>query len=83
MPRYNHSGPDALTFRHTGGHPPPLSAPAISGLDREIREALSIAATPPQKREPKPSKPRWTLKRLVKWLWSLPLQSRTGQVLSL
>ena len=20
--RYNHSGPDALTYRHTGGHPP-------------------------------------------------------------
>ena len=36
-------------------------------LDKTIRTALEIAATPPQKREVEPE-PRWTLKRLVKWV---------------
>lgn len=36
-------------------------------LDNVIREALTIAATPPQKREQSPL-PRWTLKRLVAWV---------------
>ncbi len=69
--RYNHSGPDALNFRHTGGHPSLLSKEAVSDLDGLIREALAVAATPPQKRKKKQSsQPRWTLKRLVKWLES-------------
>ncbi len=66
--RYNQRGPEALTFRQTGGHPPVLSKDAVSGLDDLIREALAVAATPPQKRKQENHQPRWTLKRLVKWL---------------
>ncbi len=66
--RYNNNGADALKFRHTGGHRPLLSQDAVSGLDGLIREALAVAATPPQKRKEQTHQPRWTLKRLVKWL---------------
>ena len=68
--RYNQRGPEALTFRQTGGHPPLLSKDAVSGLDGLIRKALAVAATPPQKRKQENHQPRWTLKRLVKWLES-------------
>ncbi len=36
-------------------------------LDTVIRDALTLAATPPQEREQSPP-PRWTLKRLVAWV---------------
>ena len=36
-------------------------------IDRVIRHALEVAATPPQKRTQTPL-PRWTLKRLVAWV---------------
>jgi transposase len=36
-------------------------------IDRVIRHALEVAATPPQKRTEVPL-PRWTLKRLVVWI---------------
>lgn len=36
-------------------------------MDREIRHALELAATPPQERKEDPI-PRWTLKRLVNWV---------------
>jgi transposase len=44
-----------------------LSDQEKQALDNVIREALTIAATPPQKREQSPL-PRWTLKRLVAWV---------------
>jgi transposase len=67
--RYNSAGPQSLTFRHTGGHPSVLSAEVEQSLDETIREALNLAATPPQERLPAlvPT-PRWTLKRLVSWV---------------
>jgi len=68
--KYNQKGADAFTYKRTGGHPPPLSVDAVMGLDGLIREALTVAATPPQKREQKSYQPRWTLKRLRKWLES-------------
>lgn len=39
-------------------------------MDRLILDALVAAATPPQNREQKSNQPRWTLKRLVKWIES-------------
>ena len=45
-----------------------MSVDAVMDLDGLIREALATAATPPQKREKKSHQPRWTLKRLGKWL---------------
>ncbi len=47
-----------------------ISKDAVSGLDGLIREALAVAATPPQKRKQQTHQPRWTLKRLGKWLES-------------
>mgnify|MGYP006287199355 FL=1 len=37
------------------------------GVDHTIRQALDVAATPPQQRREDPV-PRWTLKRLVRWV---------------
>lgn len=65
--RYNSSGPESLTFRHTGGHPSVLSAEVEQVLDETIREALTFAATPPQERLSSPI-PRWTLKRQESWV---------------
>ncbi len=42
-------------------------------IGNQIKEALKIAALPPQARKTKPI-PRWTLKRLVQWVqqkWEL------------
>jgi transposase len=64
---YNRSGPEALVYRHSGGHPPLLPGSVEQAIDQVIREALDIAATPPQKRQQLPP-PRWTLKRLVAWV---------------
>ena len=36
-------------------------------LGNQIREALALAAVPPQQRKQKPI-PRWTLKRFVQWI---------------
>jgi transposase len=36
-------------------------------LGKEVRKAIELAAKPPQERQEQP-KPRWTLKRLVKWV---------------
>lgn len=47
-----------------------MSVDAVWGLDGLIREALVVAATAPQKQENKSHQPRWTLKRLEKWLES-------------
>ena len=47
-----------------------MSVNAVSELDGLIRKALVVAATPPQKKESKSHQPRWTLKRLGKWLES-------------
>lgn len=33
-------------------------------MDKQIRDSLKLAATPPQQRQEQPQ-PRWTLKRLV------------------
>lgn len=44
-----------------------MSTDVKQGLDEVIREALTIAATPPQERQQSPP-PRWTLKRLVRWV---------------
>ena len=49
------------------GATPPLSDAVKAGLDQTIREALEVAATPPQARQGDPL-PRWTLKRLVRWV---------------
>jgi len=65
--RYNSEGIEALTFKQTGGRPPLFSKKVEEGLDKTIRTALEIAATAPQKRVVEPE-PRWTLKRLVKWV---------------
>lgn len=37
------------------------------GVEQTIRQALDVAATPPQQRSEEPL-PRWTLKRLVRWV---------------
>lgn len=37
------------------------------GVEQTIRRALEVAATPPQQRTEEPV-PRWTLKRLVRWV---------------
>lgn len=37
------------------------------GVDQTIRQALAVAAIPPQQRTEEPI-PRWTLKRLVRWV---------------
>ncbi len=65
--RYNTYGSEALTYRHSGGHPPPLSDAVTCGVDQTLRQALEVAATPPQQRTEDPI-PRWTLKRLVRWV---------------
>jgi transposase len=44
-----------------------LSKAVETEIDQVIRQALDIAATPPQKRTEDPI-PRWTLKRLVVWI---------------
>jgi transposase len=44
-----------------------LSAEVKRGVDQTIRHALDVAATPPQQRIEEPV-PRWTLKRLVRWV---------------
>jgi hypothetical protein len=44
-----------------------LSVEVRQAVDGVIREAIAIAATPPQKRKQTPL-PRWTLKRLVVWV---------------
>jgi transposase len=45
---------------------PPFSSTIEQALDTQIRDALKLAATPPQQRQKRPQ-PRWTLKRLVSW----------------
>ena len=47
---------------------PPLSDAVKAGLDQTIRDALEVAATPPQDRQGDLLLPRWTLKRLVRWV---------------
>jgi transposase len=44
-----------------------LSDEVKRGVDQTIRQALDVAATPPQQRTEVPL-PRWTLKRLVRWV---------------
>jgi hypothetical protein len=44
-----------------------LSDEVKRGIDQTIRQALEVAATPPQQRTSDPI-PRWTLKRLVEWI---------------
>jgi transposase len=44
-----------------------LSSEVKQALDGGIRDALSLAAIPPQERASSP-RPRWTLKRLVAWV---------------
>jgi transposase len=44
-----------------------LSDEVRHGVDQTIRQALEVAATPPQQRTSDPI-PRWTLKRLVGWV---------------
>jgi transposase len=44
-----------------------LSEEVECGIDQTIRHALELAATPPQERKEEPI-PRWTLKRLVRWV---------------
>jgi transposase len=44
-----------------------LPAVVEQGVAAVIREALDLAATPPQQRAT-PTQPRWTLKRLVAWV---------------
>ena len=44
-----------------------MSKPIEEAIDNQIRDALKLAATPPQERNQMP-KPRWTLKRLVCWV---------------
>jgi transposase len=44
-----------------------LSDEVKRGVDQTIRQALEVAATPPQQRTEEPV-PRWTLKRLVRWV---------------
>ena len=44
-----------------------MSDAAKAGIDQTIRDALEAAATPPQTRKADPL-PRWTLKRLVRWV---------------
>jgi len=44
-----------------------LSNAVETEIDRVIRQALEVAATPPQNRTEDPV-PRWTLKRLVVWI---------------
>ena len=48
----------------------PLFSPEIKqAIDSEIRQALELAATPPQQRQQKQThSSRWTLKRLVAWI---------------
>ena len=65
--RYNNGGPAALMYRHTESHPSLLSAEVQQALEEVLREALAIAATPPQQRQQLPL-PRWSLKRLVAWV---------------
>ena len=49
------------------GPSPPLSKAVEIEIDRVIRHALEVCATPPQKRKEAPM-PRWTLKRLALWI---------------
>jgi transposase len=65
--RYNTHGPEALTYRRSGGHLPLCLDEVKRGVDQTIRQALEVAATPPQQRREEPL-PRWTLKRLVQWV---------------
>ena len=44
-----------------------MSDAAKAAVDQTIRDALKAAATPPQTRTAEPL-PRWTLKRLVRWV---------------
>jgi transposase len=44
-----------------------LSDAVKRGVEQTIRRALEVAATPPQQRTEEPV-PRWTLKRLVRWV---------------
>ena len=44
-----------------------MSDAVKGGVDQIIRQALAVAATPPQQRSEEPV-PRWTLKRLVGWV---------------
>ena len=44
-----------------------MSSSIEQAIDAQIRDALKLAATPPQERTEHP-KPRWTLKRLVAWV---------------
>jgi len=44
-----------------------LSEEVKRGVDQTLRQALAVAATPPQQRTEDPV-PRWTLKRLVSWV---------------
>ncbi len=44
-----------------------MSAEIQTAVDQTIRDALDAATTPPQARQAEPL-PRWTLKRLVRWV---------------
>jgi transposase len=50
------------------------------GVDQTIRQALAVAATPPQQRTEVPL-PRWTLKRLVRWVKETFAKENTVEVL--
>ncbi len=62
---YNAGGPEALTFRRTGGRPP-LCREIETGLGEVVRAAQHAAAAAPLAgADPVP---RWTLRRLVGWV---------------
>src|SRR4051794_33908245 len=62
---YNAQGPDALTFRRTGGRRPLFCPHRRAELGKVINAAQRTAATPPiVGADPAP---RWTLRRLVHW----------------
>src|SRR5947209_17468617 len=63
---YNQGGPDALTFRRTGGRRPLFCPQRTAELGETIRAAQRTAATPPI--EGADPAPRWTLRRLVSWV---------------
>src|SRR4051794_23488331 len=63
---YNAGGPEALTFRRTGGRRP-LFCPAIEASLGEVVHAAQQAAAAPPLAGADPA-PRWTLRRLVGWV---------------
>src|SRR5689334_20524686 len=63
---YNAQGPDALTFRRTGGRRPFFARAAKPSSAR--RSAPPSARRPPPPIEGPDPAPRWTLPRLVGWV---------------